>query len=144
MVTTSLFKHEVYCSFWDQGQEFVLGGYTPSGRSFDAVIFGYYEGNRLLYAARTRNGFTPMLREQLFKLFKPLETSECPFANLPERTSGRWGQGLTAAKMGECRWLRPELVAQFKFVEWTPEGHLRHSRFLGLRDEKKTRDVHRE
>jgi len=46
---------------------------------------------------------------------------------------GRWGQGLTAAKMEECRWLRPELVAQFKFVEWTPDPHLRHSHYGGQR-----------
>ena len=125
----------------NQGQEFVIGGYTPSGRTFDALIFGYYEDNRLLYAARTRNGFTPAVREHLFKRFRGLETSQCPFANLPEPRSGRWGQGLTAAKMAECRWLRPELVAQFEFVEWTPDNHLRHSQFIALREDKKARDV---
>src|SRR6202521_3544918 len=60
----------------NQGQEFVIGGYTPSGRTFDALIFGYYEDNRLLYAARTRNGFTPAVREQLFNRFRGLETSK--------------------------------------------------------------------
>src|SRR3954470_5615988 len=91
----------------NQGQEFVIGGYTPSPKNFDALIFGYYEGNRLLYAARTRNGFTPRLREELFRRLQPLEIAECPFANLPEKSAGRWGQGLTAAKMKECRWLAP-------------------------------------
>jgi bifunctional non-homologous end joining protein LigD len=68
----------------------------------------------------------------------------CPFANLPELKAGRWGVGLTAEKMKECRWLKPDLVGQFEFVEWTRDGHLRHSRFMGLREDKKPGDVRRE
>jgi DNA ligase D-like protein (predicted ligase) len=120
----------------NRSQEFVIGGYTIGGRHFDALIFGYWEGDRLIYAARTRSGFTPAVREQLHQRFWGLETSVCPFANLPEGRAGRWGEGLTAAKMKNCRWLKPVLVGQFEFVEWTPERHLRHSRFVGLREEK--------
>ena len=87
-----------------------------------------------MYAARTRNGFTPASRAELFKKLKPLEISECPFANLPEKKAGRWGAGLTAAKMAECRWLKPQLIGQFEFVEWPEDAHLRHSRFVALRD----------
>lgn len=114
----------------NQGQEFVIGGYTPSPKSFDALIIGYYQGGKLLFAARTRNGFTPALRDKLFKKLRPLEVSECPFSNLPEAKSGRWGVGLTAAKMKDCRWLKPTLVGQFEFVEWTPEnpyGQITHA-----------------
>jgi bifunctional non-homologous end joining protein LigD len=128
----------------NRGQEFVIGGYTLGTRTFDALVIGYYDGDRLLYAARTRNGFTPAARAQLFRTFARLETPDCPFANLPEARSGRWGQGLTKAKMAECRWLKPVLVGQFEFVEWTPDGHLRHSRFVALRDDKPARDVRRE
>jgi DNA ligase D-like protein (predicted ligase) len=128
----------------NQGQEFVIGGYTPSPRNFDALIFGYFDGNRLIYVARTRNGFTPRTRDELFKRLRGLEIPECPFANLPEAKSGRWGQGLTAAKMRECRWLRPALVGQFEFAEWTPDNHLRHSRFVGLREDKDAKQVVRE
>jgi ATP-dependent DNA ligase len=128
----------------NQGQEFVIGGYTIGGKTFDALIFGYYEGDRLLYVARTRNGFTPALRDQLFKRFRGLEIGECPFANLPEARSGRWGEGLTAEKMKECRWLKPVLVAQVEFVEWTPEGHLRHSRFVALSEDREAATVGRE
>jgi DNA ligase D-like protein (predicted ligase) len=126
------------------GQEFVIGGYTIGGRIFDALIFGYYEEKRLIYASRTRNGFTPAIREELLNRFRRLETPECPFTNLPEGRSGRWGQGLTAAKMKDCRWLKPVLVGQFEFVEWTTDNHLRHSRFVGLRVDKKPVDVGRE
>ena len=128
----------------NRGQEFVIGGYTPSPKNFDALIFGYYEGSKLIYVARTRNGFTPSLREQLFKQFRGLQIPECPFSNLPENRSGRWGQGLTATKMKECRWLTPTLVGQFEYVEWTPDDHLRHSRFIALREDKRARDVRRE
>ena len=128
----------------NQGQEFVIAGYTPSPKNFDALIIGYYEGSKLMYAARTRNGFTPASRAELFKKLKPLEISGCPFANLPEKKPGRWGAGLTAAKMVECRWLKPQLIGQFEFVEWTEDAHLRHSRFVALRDDKKAKDVKRE
>ena len=57
---------------------------------------------------------------------------------------GRWGAGLTAEKMQECRWLDPVLVRQFEFVEWTEDAHLRHSRFVARRDDKKAKDVGRE
>ena len=126
------------------GQEFVIGGYTLGGATFDALVFGYYDGDKLIYAARTRNGFTPKLRAELVKRFKPLETKECPFTNLPEKKAGRWGAGLTAAKMEGCRWLKPLLVGQFEFVQWTEDAHLRHSRFVGLREDKKANDVRRE
>ena len=98
----------------NQGQEFVIGGYTIGGATFDALVFGYYDGGKLMYAGRTRNGFTPKLRAELLKKFKGLETTECPFANLPEKKAGRWGAGLTASKMDECRWLKPKLVAQIR------------------------------
>jgi len=128
----------------NRGQEFVIAGYTIGTKTFDAVVIGYYEGDRLIYSARTRNGFTPATRNQLFKKFATLEIPECPFANLPEARSGRWGEGLTKAKMAQCRWLKPVLVGQFEFVEWTPDNHLRHSRFVALREDKPAQDVRRE
>jgi bifunctional non-homologous end joining protein LigD len=82
----------------NRGQELVIGGYTIGTSTFDALIFGYYEGERLMYAARTRNGFSPAMRGQLFKRFRELEINECPFVNLPEARSGRWGAGLTVAR----------------------------------------------
>jgi ATP-dependent DNA ligase len=111
---------------------------------FDAIIFGYYRGGKLMYAGRTRNGFTPSSRDKLFKHFMGLDVDTCPFANLPELRSGRWGVRLTAEKMKECRWLKPVLVGPFEYVEWTPDNHLRHSSFIALREECDARDVRRE
>jgi ATP-dependent DNA ligase len=128
----------------NRGQEFVIGGYTLGPKNFDALIFGYYERGKLICVARTRNGFTPASRQKLFQQFRQLETAVCPFANLPEMKSGRWEFGLTAAKMKECRWLKPRLVGQFEFAEWTPENHLRHSRFVELRDDKDPRDIRKD
>ena len=128
----------------NRGQQFVIGAYTRGTKTFDALIFGYYHGEKLIYVARTRNGFTRVTRAQLFKKFERLEIKECPFANLPEAKSGRWGQELTKAKMAECQWLKPALVAQFEFLEWTADNHLRHSKFIGLRDDKNAQDVVRE
>lgn len=58
----------------------------------------------------------------------------CPFSNLPEARAGRWGEGLTAEKMKHCRWLHPVLEARVEFVESTADRHLRHPRFVALRD----------
>ncbi len=128
----------------NKGQEFVIGGFTVGGKSFDALVFGYYEGDNLIYVSRTRNGFTPSSRVELAKRFKGLVTKACPFSNLPEPKGGRWGAGLTAAKMKDCVWLKPELVGQFEFAEWTGDGHLRHSRFIAFREDKKAGEVGRQ
>jgi DNA ligase D-like protein (predicted ligase) len=128
----------------NRGQPFVIAGYTPAPRGFDTVVFGYYDSGKLMYAGRTRNGFTPASRGQLFKRFAGLEVEQCPFANLPEARGGRWGEGLTAEKMKDCRWLTPLLVGQFEFVEWTPDNHLRHARFVGVCDEVNPSDAGRE
>ena len=125
----------------NQGQEFVIGGYTP-GNPLDALIVGYYEGERLLYVAKVRNGFVPQLRREVASKFKGLEIDTCPFANLPEKKRTQWA--LTKEEMNNCVWLKPELVAQFEFTEWTPDGHLRHSKFVGMRDDKEARKVVRE
>jgi DNA ligase D-like protein (predicted ligase) len=125
----------------NRGQEFVIGGYTP-GHPFDALIIGYYEGGKLYYVAKVRNGFVPLVRRDVYRKFKGLEIGACPFANLPEKKRTMWA--LTREEMKNCRWLRPALVAQIEFAEWTPDGHLRHSKFVGLREDKEPRTVARE
>ena len=101
-------------------------------------------GGALHYVARTRNGFSPASRAKLYRLLQGLETAACPFVNLPEAHGGHWGVGLTAEKMATCRWLRPELVAHFEYLEVTADGHLRHARYVRLRADKAAGDVVRE
>jgi bifunctional non-homologous end joining protein LigD len=125
----------------NQGQEFVIGGYTP-GHPFDAVIVGYYRDGQLIYAAKVRNGFVPRIRREVAKRLKALETEVCPFANLPEKKRTAWA--LTKEEMKKCVWIRPELVAQIEFTEWTPDGHLRLATFTGLREDKTSQEVVRE
>jgi DNA ligase D-like protein (predicted ligase) len=126
------------------GQEFVIGGYTPGPHGLDSIIVGFYRGDDLVYVARTRNGFVPASRRRVFEKLWPLVTPKCPFVNLPETHKARWGEALTAEKMKKCVWVRPELVAQIEFLEWTDGDHLRHSKFAGLRDDKEARTVVKE
>jgi DNA ligase D-like protein (predicted ligase) len=128
----------------NRGQELVIGGYAPGVHGLDSIIVGYYKGKDLIYVARVRNGFVPVSRRQLFKKLQPLVTAKCPFANLPEAHRSRWGEGLTAEDMKKCVWIRPELVAQIEFLEWTESDHLRHSKYAGLRDDKDARTVIKE
>jgi DNA ligase D-like protein (predicted ligase) len=126
------------------GQEFVIGGYTPGPNGIDAIIVGYYSGRDLIYVARTRNGFVPASRRSVFQRLRPLTAEKCPFANLPETRKARWGEAMTAEKMKECVWVRPELVAQIDFLEWTEADHLRHSKFVALREDKDASQVAKE
>jgi DNA ligase D-like protein (predicted ligase) len=120
----------------DLSQEFVVGGYIPSSLGIDSLVVGFYRGEDLVYAARVRAGLVPATRREVFERLKHLKTSKCPFANLPEPAAGRWGQGLTAEKMKDCVWIRPEVVAQIQFLEWTGADHLRHTKFVRLREDK--------
>jgi len=128
----------------NRGQELVIGGYVSAPNNFDSIVVGYYEGHQLIYVARIRNGFTPASRAALFKHFRGVERQGCPFQNLPESGKGRWGEGLTAEVMSKCRWLEPRLVAAIEFAEWTSAGHLRHAKFIALRDDKDAKEVVRE
>ncbi len=127
----------------DQQQEFVIGGFRPSGQSVNALLAGYYEGRHLRFAAKVKTGLTAYARSELFRKLLPLTREQCPFVNLPTGRS-RWGGGVTPDEMHEMRWVRPRLVIQVRFVEWTADGLLRHAAYLGLRDDKKVRDVVRE
>jgi bifunctional non-homologous end joining protein LigD len=128
----------------DQGQEFVVGGFMPARRGFDSLVAGYYEGKQLIYVARIRNGFVPLTRAQVFKTLVPLIYDRCPFVNLPETHRARWGETFTAKMMQECVWVKPKLVVQIAFLEWTGADRLRHSRFIGIRDDKESQEVVKE
>jgi DNA ligase D-like protein (predicted ligase) len=128
----------------EQQQEFVVGGYRPGTHGVDALLVGFYEGRKLLFAAKVRAGFTPHLRREVFDVLSSLTIAKCPFADLPHTKPSRWGGGVTAEEMKEMVWVKPAVVAQIRFVEWTADFHLRHAAFLGLRTDKDSRQVRRE
>jgi len=128
----------------NRGQEFVIGGYFPGPHGFDSLIVGYYDGDDLMYVARTRNGFVPASRRQVFSKLKHLVTPACPFVNLPETRRSRFGEELNGEKMKKAVWLRPEIVVQIEFLEWTEADRLRHAKFVGLREDKNPRNVGKE
>ena len=128
----------------NKGQEFVIGGYKPDAKSFQSILLGYYEAKRLLFAGKVRQGFNSYVRAKLLEAMRPCLTSKCPFANLPASRTSHFGEGITTEEMKELCWLKPKLVAQISFTEWTNYGLLRHATFEGLRDDKEPRSVLRE
>jgi bifunctional non-homologous end joining protein LigD len=117
-----------------RAQELVIGGFTaPRGSRTDlgALLVGHFEGDRLRYAGKVGTGFTRTTLRELSEQLAPLVRETSPFD--PENGIPRI-----------ATWVEPELVAQIAFMEWTPDGRLRHPSFLGMRFDKPARDVTRE
>ena len=128
----------------NKSQEFVIGGYKPDPRAFQSILVGYYEGAKLICAGKVRQGFRAASRASLLDTMRPLVTKKCPFGNLPSSHKSHFGEGITAEEMTKLCWLKPKLVAQVSFTEWTSYGQLRHANFEGLRDDKDPRKIVRE
>jgi bifunctional non-homologous end joining protein LigD len=117
-----------------RAQELVIGGFTaPRGSRTDlgALLVGHFEGRRFRYAGKVGTGFTRATLRELSEQLAPLVRETSPFE--PEK-------GIPRA----ATWVEPELVAQIAFMEWTPDGRLRHPSFLGVRFDKPAREVVRE
>lgn len=128
-------------------QEFVIGGFTlpQNSRSyFGAILIGYYRAGKFFYAGKVGTGFNHTLLATLHARFLKRVRVGCPFDNLPLERRSRFGTGMTRSEMKKVTWLKPDLVAQIKFAEWTHDGLLRQPVFLGLRKDKAARDVRRE
>jgi bifunctional non-homologous end joining protein LigD len=124
---------KVKCS---KRQEFVIAGYTkPSGArvGLGALLLGYFKDGEFTYAGRVGTGFTDETLRELTKELKQRRTKESPFA-----------APLTAAQRRGVTWVKPELVGEIEFTEWTDEGLLRHPSFQGLREDKSPRQITRE
>ena len=116
------------------GQELVIGGYTePKGSRnyFGALLVGYFNKNKCMYAGKVGTGFSQEILEMLGKKLQRIETKKCPFSNYEETTRG-------------VHWVRPILVAEFEFAQWTNAGRLRVGRYKGLRNDKAAKDVVKE
>jgi bifunctional non-homologous end joining protein LigD len=115
-------------------QEFVIGGYSdPEGArpGFGALLLGYYENKKLRYAGKVGTGYSQDTLDRLTRQLSQLQVPRAPFADADISPRG-------------VHWVRPKLVAQIGFAEWTPEGKLRQGRFMGLRRDKAPEKVVRE
>ena len=119
----------------DRGQEFVVGGFTKPANGSEgigALLLGYYDDKKLVYAGRTGTGFTQASSHKLRQQLEAMRQTKMPFVDVPG-----------AAAMGAL-WVRPELVAQVQFNTWTADNLVRQASFKGLREDKKPTEVHRE
>lgn len=124
---------KVKCS---KRQEFVIGGWTdPKGSrtGFGSLILGYYRGDQLIHAGRVGTGFNDETLRSLHARLKKLAAAKSPFADYGQRRAPK-----------DVHWVKPELVGEVAFTEWTDEGILRHPTFQGLREDKSAREVVRE
>lgn len=115
--------------------EFVIGGYarsTARGRPFSSLLLGTFEDGKLNFAGKVGTGFAGADLDALTARFKPLEQKKMPFVAVP------------AIEQRDAVWLKPKLVAEIAFTEWTGDGRLRHPSFQGLREDKDAADVRRE
>ncbi|RYZ61285.1 MAG: DNA ligase D [Chitinophagaceae bacterium] len=113
-------------------QEVVIAGYTEPRKTrkfFGSLLLGVYEGDNLVYVGHTGSGFTTKTLEQIYNKLQPLEVSKSPFAKTPKTNM-------------PATWVKPELVCEIKFTEWTSDQIARHAIFMGLREDKKASDVH--
>lgn len=129
---------------FNRRQEFVVGGFKPGPANVESLLVGYYDHEKLFFAGKVRAGLTPHMRAEVHRRIASDETEICPFVDLPSSSTGHWGEGITAEDMAKLRWVKPKLVVEVSFVEWTRDGLLRHPQFVGPREDKKARQVHRE
>lgn len=114
-------------------QEVVIGGFTePRGarEKFGALLTGVYERGKLLYAGRVGGGFNRELLKEVFGDLKKQIQTECPFESAPKNTTATW--------------VKPKLICEVEFTEWTQDGKMRHPIFKGMRYDKSPKKVVRE
>lgn len=128
-----------------QRQEVIIGGYTKnddSPKQFSSLLIGVYNGKQLDYIGKVGTGFNEKLQKDMMKKFKPLKIKSSPFSTVPNvNEPSRFRPNPPHA---EVFWLKPDLVCEVSFAEFTSDGVLRHPSFEGLREDKSPKDVHAE
>jgi len=117
-------------------QELIIIGYTkPHGlrKYFGALLLGYYKDKKLIYAGKVGTGFSQYILKDLYNKFQRIKLKKAILNDISD-----------VKKIDEITWIKPIIVAEIKFTEWTIHNKLRHPRFIGLRDDKKAEDVIKE
>ena len=112
-------------------QEVIIAGFTQprnSRKFFGSLLLGLYDGNELIYVGHTGSGFNTKSLEQIYNKLQPLVINECPFQRCPKGNM-------------PVTWVKPKLVCEIKFAEWTKDRIARQPIFMGLRVDKKAKDV---
>lgn len=114
-----------------RSDDFLVGGYVPGRYGIEELVVGEKRDGDFYFVGSIKNGFVPSTRQKVLDAIKGKEMEKCPFVNLPEK---KGAHRMDREKMARVRWLRPRIVAEIAFNERTQAGHLRHSKFLRLRD----------
>jgi bifunctional non-homologous end joining protein LigD len=116
-------------------QEFIICGFMPAKddlKAIGALLLGYYKGRELHYAGKVGTGYSTAMARDIYKKLYPLKVASAPFpAKVPRGPRG-------------YVWVKPDVLCQIKFWEWTPDGHIRHASFKGLREDKSPKEVSQE
>jgi bifunctional non-homologous end joining protein LigD len=146
----SLYRPDTRSREWlkiktEKRQEMVIGGYTKNentSKKFSALLMGVYEGGKFQFVTPVGTGFSVKTQLELLEKFKPLQTTTCPFATVPDYNKpSRFRPNPPKA---EVTWVKPKLVAEIAFLETTKDGAIRHPSFKGLREDKNPKDIVRE
>ncbi len=114
-----------------RSEEFLIGGDVPGRNYVDEVVVGEKRDGAFYFIESVKNGFVPTTRRAVYEAIKGSEIEECPFVNLPEK---KGEHNMDREKMEEVKWVKPKIMVEIAFNERTVLGHLRHSRFLHLRE----------
>ena len=120
-----------------KSDDFLVGGYIPGPYGVEQLVVGEKRDGDFYFIDSVKNGFVPATRQRVYGILKGKATERCPFGNLPEK---KGAYKMDREKMRKVRWVQPRMVAEIAFNERTQSGHLRHSKFLRLRDPA---DLHR-
>ena len=119
-----------------RSEDFIVGGFIPGAHGVDQLVVGVRKDGELYFVDSVKNGFVPTTRRKVQEAIEKLVTPQCPFVNLPEK---KRPHAMDREKMRTVKWVKPKVIAEIAFNEWTPSQHLRHSKFLRLREARDLR-----